>query len=951
MAVLKGKIDLVNMSDITAVAGVGIKSTEVLYAVSSNKEIPPDLSDVSLTTTEGDILDFGQDATFQIKNNVLWAFQEGIERELTLNGSYLIGATGWTSEFPSVEAGQYLWTKMIFSYTDGTQTVTYNVSYQGANGAPGPEGPPGALYKIQTNQSEILKFIDSNGQISFSPKNLIITILKEEPLTENGYSQVVDLNLNNLTLSVRNIDTNEWILITEPIISLDKNFNFSVDLQKVLSYGNEAIYPAANTMLNDECILRIDYIQFWKDETTLELKQTTLNEYINIRYAMNKDMATLNLTAGGIVAAVQNSKMNFDANGLTIQNGGFKILDYNNSEVFYTDLNGNLSLKGNIYADGGYFKGDITGASGTFSGRLEAEEGYFKGELIGAIGSFSGDISAASGNIGGFMIGATQLTSKAVDENGIPYITLNGEEGIIFAEKIVLGIGAEIKDYIQIGEQVKLQKVLKPSDSFISVKDNTSTEVLSLKADGSIIVGNNSDIIIIDGKDGSITSSNFTNGQGWKICNTNSIFNDVTVRGSIKASVLEYGQVQAVGGILLIRPSSRIVKINPDNNSIIYLESVQGFEKNDWCLINTETSKNYYKIVLVNTKENSIEIDGVANESWLSYPIVDLGVSGSIGIGINGSKDNSFITPQSVSVFEFDDVSKRIYPKIVLGKLPEETQYGFAGGSYGLYAENVLLRGSLVTQTNDGYSKPTYSGISTLYKGDQSPNSKAYSYWFGENTGSILLWAGANGTSKEEIENSKFFVDEYGNLFAGSGYFKGTIITDAKITASEIETAILTGTGEGPALTIKDARLGIVFQSNEQDLFRLTDQEINANISSVIFNNNFKVNSTGNLLVPNIFIADSQKSQESLILNQNKISYSSNFNESELGGVISSVIDFSDGLAFSLGEDEKFLEINQQQIQANKTFYVKENVKYNEIAEYKPVYKDSKIIGYDLYIE
>lgn len=951
MAVLKGKIDLVNMSDITAVAGVGIKSTEVLYAVSSNKEIPPDLSDVSLTTTEGDILDFGQDATFQIKNDILWAFQEGIERELTLNGSYLIGATGWTSEFPSVEAGQYLWTKMIFSYTDGTQTVTYNVSYQGANGAPGPEGPPGALYKIQTNQSEILKFVDSSGKISFSPQNLIITILKEEPLTENGYSQVVDLNLNNLTLSVRNTDTNEWILITEPIISLDKNFNFSVDLQKVLSYGNEAIYPAANTMLNDECILRIDYIQFWKDETTLELKQTTLNEYINIRYAMNKDMATLNLTAGGIVAAVQNSKMNFDANGLTIQNGGFKILDHSNSEVFYTDLNGNLSLRGNIYADSGYFKGDITGASGTFSGRLEAEEGYFKGELIGAIGSFSGDISAASGNIGGFIIGATQLTSKAVDENGIPYITLNGEEGTIFAEKIVLGTGAEIKDYIQIGEQVKLQKVLNPSDSFISVKDNTSTEVLSLKADGSIIVGNNSDIIIIDGKDGSITSSNFTNGQGWKICNTNSIFNDVTVRGSIKASVLEYGQVQAVGGMLLIRPSSRIVKIDPDNNSIIYLESVQGFEKNDWCLINTETSKNYYKIVFVNTKENSIEIDGIANENWLSYPIVDLGVSGSIGIGINGSKDNSFITPQSVSVFEFDDVSKRIYPKIVLGKLPEETQYGFAGGSYGLYAENVLLRGSLVTQTNDGYSKPTYSGISTLYKGDQSPNSKAYSYWFGENTGSILLWAGANGTSKEEIENSKFFVDEYGNLFAGSGYFKGTIITDAKITASEIETAILTGTGEGPALTIKDARLGIVFQSNEQDLFRLTDQEINANISNVVFNNNFKVNSTGNLLVPNIFITDSQKSQKSLILNQNKISYSSNFNESELGGVISSVIDFSDGLAFSLGEDEKFLEINQQQIQANKTFYIKENVKYNEIAEYKPVYKDSKIIGYDLYIE
>jgi hypothetical protein len=97
--------------------------------------------------------------------------------------------------------------------------------------------------------------------------------------------------------------------------------------------------------------------------------------------------------------------------------------------------------------------------------------------------------------------------------------------------------------------------------------------------------------------------------------------------------------------MLLIRPSSRIVKINSDNNSIIYLESVRGFEKNDWCLINTEASKNYYKVVFVNTKENYIEIDGTANENWLGYPIVDLGVSGSIGIGINGSKDNSFITP------------------------------------------------------------------------------------------------------------------------------------------------------------------------------------------------------------------------------------------------------------------------------------------------------------------
>ena len=56
-------------------------------------------------------------------------------------------------------------------------------------------------------------------------------------------------------------------------------------------------------------------------------------------------------------------------------------------------------------------------------------------------------------------------------------------------------------------------------------------------------------------------------------------------------------------------------------------------------------------------------------------------------------------------------------PRIILGKLPDsQTIYGYAAGTYGLYAENVLLKGSLVTQTNTTGSI-TYSGISTLYSG------------------------------------------------------------------------------------------------------------------------------------------------------------------------------------------------------------------------------------------
>jgi hypothetical protein len=49
-----------------------------------------------------------------------------------------------------------------------------------------------------------------------------------------------------------------------------------------------------------------------------------------------------------------------------------------------------------------------------------------------------------------------------------------------------------------------------------------------------------------------------------------------------------------------------------------------------------------------------------------------------------------------------------------LGKLPDSDEYGFAKGTYGLYAENALLKGSLVTSyaSEEG---AVYSGINTLY--------------------------------------------------------------------------------------------------------------------------------------------------------------------------------------------------------------------------------------------
>lgn len=64
--------------------------------------------------------------------------------------TYQIGTSGtveptgtWSSELPSVSGGQYLWTKTVVTYSDGTVTTSYTVSYNGTDGQNGAKGDPG----------------------------------------------------------------------------------------------------------------------------------------------------------------------------------------------------------------------------------------------------------------------------------------------------------------------------------------------------------------------------------------------------------------------------------------------------------------------------------------------------------------------------------------------------------------------------------------------------------------------------------------------------------------------------------------------------------------------------------------------------------------------------------------------------------------------------------------
>ena len=104
----------------------------------------------------------------------------------------------------------------------------------------------------------------------------------------------------------------------------------------------------------------------------------------------------------------------------------------------------------------------------------------------------------------------------------------------------------------------------------------------------------------------------------------------------------------------------------------------------------------------------------------------------------------------------------------------------------------VYIRGSLVTYSNDH----NYAGINT-----QGPVDFKYSSWSlgGDDSlyqnHKIIFWGGAENTTAASIQSSPFIVTDKGSIFANSGEFKGSVISDSTIANSVIEAPVIRGTG------------------------------------------------------------------------------------------------------------------------------------------------------------
>lgn len=147
--------------------GIGIRDTSVLYGLSASETVPPTAwyqNPPSLVkgqwfwtktvwTYTDNTTETGYQKTYVARdgndgNNGI-AGKDGVGiRSTTITYAQGTSGTvaptsGWSSQVPNVPAGQFLWTKTVWTYTDNTNETGYSVSKIGETGAKGDKGEQG----------------------------------------------------------------------------------------------------------------------------------------------------------------------------------------------------------------------------------------------------------------------------------------------------------------------------------------------------------------------------------------------------------------------------------------------------------------------------------------------------------------------------------------------------------------------------------------------------------------------------------------------------------------------------------------------------------------------------------------------------------------------------------------------------------------------------------------
>ena len=439
-----------------------------------------------------------------------------------------------------------------------------------------------------------------------------------------------------------------------------------------------------------------------------------VSAFLTIRAGLSTEMAQFSVNAGSITAAVQEAGLEFSADGLTVRNGNFSIIDGNNQKVLSADEAGNLLL--------------------------------------------SGFIDAKGGTIGGFNITERELVSTGGEEG--KKVVLNGTAGSITAYGLSIQEGS-IDGALKIGN-------------------------LILQAPGA------DNLIIHNKKNGEDSNPNFSLTNDGILNVRNAHINGILSASTIQTATFEKGSVSAIDGVLVLLSNTtnfNIKEVVKDTGATWKATiKVDGegpwdkIQKEGWVVFATNNDSIIGQVKFISEDLTTFEILTERNPDGAKI-LYYLGEQSSTPIiGINGgntSQWNSTLHQKALSIFKPGVTS----PILLLGDLTPVTgelkdkDGGILPPRYGLYCDDVILKGSLQTSYKDSED----TGNMTIAGMDTNVDS-------GD---SIVLWAGQTLTG--ERKDAPFTVTRDGKVYASYITLVDGVFTNSIIEGGSIKTATVIG--------------------------------------------------------------------------------------------------------------------------------------------------------------
>jgi len=668
------------------------------------------------------------------------------------------------------------------------------------------DGESGDTIRIEVNPEQIFKFFEEGGVLTTSNSNFsfsVYRLVEDEsvalvPGTDYNYkirlSDLTDSNFSDLATFFQNVKVNTDAATNVQLsslvfsttganvqVNLVESYKYNINSETAAAYSTS--YNNYNQLVSSENFSYIIDIYDTTNTNKLSYKAVSFN------FGTSQDMAKFALTSASIQAAVNNSKLLFNGDGLTIDNGGLRVVNGNNTLLEYDQNSQQLRIVG----------------SGTFTGEINATSGSFEGEVV------ANELTANQGSIGGFILTNEGLFSaQPSGDTSNAKLQLYGKSGKVVANEIELGIGATIAQYIKLGKATLYNPESGDANGRLIEAGSTilnQNGVLTLGGK-TLEDGVNFGGITLDGVNSKIFGGE-DNLNNFEITPTQATFNNITARGKISTAVFETAKTQAVGGSMYFKPSYKVESTS--GNVLTLNESWAG--GNDYVYIVNQAGKVTGPYKLSGFTKNVITLLTTASDSYQAYDpisvnpfsVVDIGGDEAIIIGINTNGTNAKLYGRGITIDEFNNTGR---PKVFLGDLDS---LGANLRGYGLYSTNVFLNGSLTTVT--GGSDIRYAGVNTL----NGVRASKFENESNNDTSPIVFWGGSEKTDDASIQSAPFQVTQNGSLYAAQGLFEGAIITRSEIRGADIYAARIHGSGESPnpGLSFYDTKKGIVFYEGD----------------------------------------------------------------------------------------------------------------------------------------